>query len=108
MRVGTTLNSKGWVMMISEGLRMLETATAGVNVPQLWVLFESFFGKIDDNISVTSTPSATGHPTTFCAAKCKMAEGGIEASNYKQVVPGPNDDEPGTNLILYYSGLVIC
>ena len=34
MKVGASLNAKGWGM-ISEGLTMLETATAGENVPTL-------------------------------------------------------------------------
>ena len=79
MKVGASLNAKGWGM-ISEGLTMLETATTGVDVPQLWSLLEAFFGKVDDdNASVASAPLATGHPTTFRAAKHKLAEGGIEA-----------------------------
>ena len=61
MKVGASLNAKGWGM-ISEDLTMLETATAGADVPQLWSLLEAFFGKVDDNdASVVSASSATGH-----------------------------------------------
>ena len=49
--------------MISEGLTMLETATAGADVPQLWSLWEAFFGKVDDDdASVTSAPLAYWSP----------------------------------------------
>ena len=103
MKVGASLNAKGWGM-ISEGLTMLETATAGADVPQLWSLLEAFFGKVgDDDASVTSAPSVTGHPTTFRAAKHKLAEGNVEASSYTEVIPG---DEPGTESISYYSATV--
>ena len=105
MKVGASLNAKGWGM-VSEGLTMLETATAGADVPQLWSLLEAFFGKVDDDdASVASASLATGHPTTFRAAKCKLAEGDVEASSYTEVIPGPND-EPGMELISYYSTTV--
>ena len=48
MRVRANLNAKGWTM-ISEGLEMLEVATAGADVPSLWELFETFFGKVDED-----------------------------------------------------------
>ena len=106
MKVGASLNAKGW-SMISEGLTMLETATAGADIPQLWSLLEAFFGKVDDDdASMTSAPSVTGHPTTFRAAKCKLVEGNVEASSYTKVIPGPTEDEPGTELISYYSATV--
>ena len=106
MKVGASLNAKGWGM-ISEGLTMLETATAGANVPQLWSLLEAFFGKVDnDDASVTSAPSVTGHPTTFRAAKCKLAEGNVEASSYTEVIPGPTEDEPGMESFSYSSTTV--
>ena len=105
MKVGPSLNAKGWGM-ISEGLTMLETVTAGADVPQLWSLLEAFFGKVDDDVSVASAPLATGHPTTFRAAKCKLAEGDVEASLYTEVIPGPNDKEPGMESISYYSTTV--
>ena len=99
MKVGASLNAKGWGM-ISEGLTMLETATAGADMPQLWSLLEAFFGKVDDNdASVASAPLATGHPTTFRAAKHKFVEGDVEASSYTEVIPGPNDKEPGMESI---------
>ena len=103
------MNAKGWGMIsvISEGLTMLETATAGADVPQLWSLLEAFFGKVDDNdASITSAPSVTGHPTTFKAAKCKLAEGNVETSSYTEVIPGPTEDEPGTESISYYSATI--
>ena len=103
MKVGASLNAKGWGM-ISEGLTMLETASAGADVPQLWSLLEAFFGKVDDDdASVTSAPLATGHPTTFRAAKHKPAEGDVEASSYTEVIPGPNYEEAwyGIDFILF-------
>ena len=94
--------------MISEGLTMLETATAGADMPQLWSLLEAFFGKVDeDDVSVASASSAMGHPTTFRAAKCKLAERDAEASSYTEVIPGPTEDEPGTESISYYSTTVL-
>ena len=106
MKVGASLNAKHWGM-ISEGLTMLETATAAADVPQLWSLLEAFFGKVDDNdASVTSAPLATGHPTTFKAAKCKLTEVNVEASSYTEVIPGPTEDDPGTESISYYSATV--
>ena len=104
--VGASLNAKG-LGMISEGLTMLETATAGADIPQLWSLLEAFFGKVDDDdTSVTSAPSVTGHPTTFRAAKHKLAEGNVKASSYTEVIPGPTEEEPGMELISYYSTTV--
>ena len=83
MEVGAALNAKGWGM-ISEGLTMLETATAGADIPQLWCLLESFFGKVEeDDISVASAPSATGHLATFRATKCKLVEGSPETSSHR-------------------------
>ena len=106
MKVGASLNAKGWGM-ISKGLTMLETATAGADIPQLWSLLEAFFGKVDDDdASVASAPSATGHPATFRAAKHKLAEGNVEALSYTEVIPGPNDEEPGMESISYYSATV--
>ena len=104
--VPITLNAKGWGM-ISEGLTMLETATAGADMPQLWSLLEAFFGKVDENdASVASAPLATGHPTTFRAAKHKLAEGDVKASSYAEVIPGHSDEEPGMESISYYSTTV--
>ena len=106
MKVGASLNAKSWGM-ISEGLTMLETATAGADIPQPWSLLEAFFGKVDnDDASMTSAPSVTGHPTSFRAAKCKLAEGNVEASSYTEVIPGPTEDEPGTESISYCSTTV--
>ena len=69
MRVRANLNAKGWTM-ISEDLEMLEVVTAGADVPSLWELFETFFGKVDeDTQSNLSAPSASGHTATFHAAK---------------------------------------
>ena len=71
MRVGANLNAKGWTM-ISEGLEMLEVATAGADVPTLWELFETFFGKVeDDTQSNISAPSTSGHAATFRVTKRK-------------------------------------
>ena len=106
MKVGAALNAKGWGM-ISKGLTMLETATAGADVLQLWSLLESFFGKVEeDDVSVPSAPSATGHPATFKATKCKLVEGRAETSSHTEVIPGPNEDEPGMESISYYSATV--
>ena len=62
-------------------------------------LFETFFGKVDDKISVASAPSTTGHPTTFRAAKQCQSEGDAEISSYTQIIPGPAKDKPGMNMI---------
>ena len=105
MKVGAALNTKGWGM-ISKGLTMLETATAGADVPQLWSLLESFLGRVEEDISVASVPSATGHPATFKATKCKLVEGSVEPSSHTEVIPGLNEDEPGMELISYYSATV--
>ena len=105
MKVGAALNAKGWGM-ISEGLMMLETATAGADVPQLWSLLESFFGKVEEDISVALAPSATGHPATFKATKHKLVEGSVEPSSHNEAILGPNEDEPGMESISYYSTTV--
>ena len=106
MKVGAELNAKGWGM-ISEGLTMLETATAGADVPQLWSLLESFFCKVEeDNVSVASMPSATGHPATFKATKCKLVEGSVEPPSHTEVILGLNEDEPGMESISFYSTTV--
>ena len=60
----------------------------------------------DDDTSMTSAPSVTGHPTTFRAAKHKLVEGNVEASSYTEVIPGPTEDEPGTESISYNSTTV--
>lgn len=95
MRVGATLNAKGW-SIISKGLGIMETATVGADIPQLWVLFETFFGKIDDDLSTPSAPSVTGNPSTFRATKWHQTEGDIEVSSYTQIIPGPTEEEPST------------
>ena len=95
MRVGANLNAKGWTM-ISEGLEMLEVATAGADVPTLWELFETFFGKVeDDTQSNISAPSTSGHAATFRATKRKTDTDG---QGFTKICPAPGDDEPG-NLI---------
>ena len=72
MRVRANLNAKGWTM-ISEGLEMLKVANAGADVPSLWELFETFFGKVDeDTQSNLSAPSTSGHTATFHAAKKRL------------------------------------
>ena len=92
MRVGANLNAKGWTM-ISEGLEMLEVATAGADVPSLWELFETFFGKVDDDTqSNLSAPSTSGHAATFRAAKQKADTDG---ENFTKICPTPGDEEPG-------------
>ena len=50
MRVGANLNAKGLDYDIRR-LEMLKVATAGADVPSLWELFETFFGKVDDDNS---------------------------------------------------------
>ena len=94
MRVRANLNAKGWTM-ISEGLEMLEVAKAGANVPSLWELFETFFGKVDEdtqsNLSAPSA-SASGHTATFHAAKQKADTVG---EDFTKICPVPGDEEPG-------------
>ena len=92
MRVGANLNAKGWTM-ISEGLEMLEVATAGADVPSLWELFETFFGKVDeDTQSNLSAPSTSGHTATFQVAKQKADTVG---EDFTKICPAPGDEEPG-------------
>ena len=93
MRVRANLNAKGWTM-ISEGLEMLEVATAGADVLSLWELFETFFDKVDDTQSNLSAPSASasGHAATFCAAKQKADTVG---EDFTKICPAPGDEEPG-------------
>ena len=92
MRVGANLNAKGWTM-ISEGLEMLEVATAGADVPSLWELFETFFRKVDDDTqSNLSAPSTSGHTATFWAAKQKADTDG---EDFTKICPTPRDEEPG-------------
>ena len=72
MRVRANLNAKGWTM-ISEGLEMLKVATAGADVPSLWELFKTFFGKVDeDTQSNLSAPSTSGHVAKFQAANKRL------------------------------------
>ena len=92
MRVGANLNAKGWTM-ISEGLEMLKVVTAGADVPSLWELFETFFGKVDDDTqSNLSAPSTSGHAATFWAAKQKADTDG---EDFTKICPTPRDEEPG-------------
>ena len=92
MRVRANLNAKGWTM-ISEGLEMLEVVTAGADVPSLWELFETFFGKVDeDTQSNLSAPSTSGHAATFHAAKWKADTVG---EDFTKICPAPRDEEPG-------------
>ena len=47
--MGANLHANG-CQLVADGLGMLETATAGVDLPQLWSLLETFFGKMMSTI----------------------------------------------------------
>ena len=65
MRVGANLHTKGW-QLVADSLGMLETATAGVDLPQLWSLLETFFGKINENLEDPPQAGPSGHSSTYC------------------------------------------
>ena len=69
--MGATINAKGWAL-ISEGLSTLEVATAGVDVPQLWTHFKTFFGKVDDDLEETLSHISSASSTFQAAHKCKV------------------------------------
>ena len=79
MRVGANLHAKGW-QLVSDGLGMLETATAGVDLPQLWSLLETFFGKIDESLEDPPQAGPSGHSSTY-HAKRKMMKG-VDTSGF--------------------------
>ena len=70
MRVGANLQ------LVADGLGMLEMATAGVDLPQLWSVLETFFGKVNESFKVPPQGGTSGHSSTYCA-KRKMTEGWI-------------------------------
>ena len=93
MRVGANLNAKGWTM-ISEGLEMLEVATAGADVPSLWELFETFFRNVDDDTqSNLSAPSTSGHALLPFGQLNEKAD--TVGENFTKICPTPGDEEPG-------------
>ena len=57
MQMGAILNSKGW-SFIAKGLGQLEVGTAGADLPQLWKLFETFFGCVDEDLGDTSSQTS--------------------------------------------------
>ena len=104
MRVGANLHAKGW-QLVADGLGMLEMATAGVNLPQLWSLLETFFGKIDKSFEDPSQAGARGHSSTY-HAKRKMMEG-IDTSAFTPIYPSFHEDKPG-NFLYFFVFTKIC
>ena len=100
MRVGANLHAKGWQLM-ADGLGMLEMATAGVDLPQLWCLLETFFGKIDESFKDPPQAGTSGHSSTYCA-KRKMTEG-VDTSGFTPIYPSFQEEEPGNFSILHLS-----
>ena len=68
MRVGANLHAKGW-QLVADGLGMLEMATAGVDLPQLWSLLETFFGKINKSFEDPPQAGTSGHSSTYHAKR---------------------------------------
>ena len=91
MRVGANLHTKGW-QLVADGLGMLETATAGVDLPQLWSLLETFFGKIDESLEDPPQAGPSGHSSTY-HAKRKMT--GVDTLGFTPVYPSFQEEEPG-------------
>ena len=95
MRVGANLHAKGW-QLVADGLGMLEMATAGVDLPQLWSLLETFFGKIDKSFEDPSQAGTSGHSSTY-HAKRRMMEG-MDTSGFTPIYPSFHEEEPGNFL----------
>ena len=98
MRVGANLHAKGW-QLVADGLGMLEMATAGVDLPQLWSLLETFFGKIDESFEDPSQAGTSGHTSTY-HAKRRMMEG-MDTSGFTPIYPSFHEDEPGNFIYIY-------
>ena len=96
--MGANLHTKGW-QLVADGLGMLETATAGVNLPQLWSLLETFFGKIDESLEDPPQAGPSGHSLTY-HAKRKMTEG-VDTSGFTPVYPSFQEEEPGNFYIFH-------
>ena len=99
MRVGANLHANRW-QLVADGLGMLEMATAGVDLPQLWSLLETFFWKVDESFEDPSQVGTSGHSSTYCA-KRKMSEG-VDTSGFTPIYPGFQEEEPGNPLILCF------
>ena len=95
MRVGANLHPKGW-QLVADGLGMLETATAGIDVPQLWSLLETFLGKINKSFEDPPQAGTSGHSSTY-HAKRRMT-GGMDTSGFTPIYPGFQEEEPGNFL----------
>ena len=115
MRMGTTINAKGWAL-ITEGLSTLEVATAGADVPQLWIHYETFFGKVDDNLEETLSHISSTSATFRATHKCKAEDPNVYTAEYDSVYPTVNEEEPGNPsvqllfiyLFIYLNLLKIC
>ena len=97
MSVGANLHAKGW-QLVADGLGMLETATAGVDLPQLWSLLETFFGKVNESFKDPPQAGTSGHSSTY-HAKRKMMEG-MDTSDFTCIYPRFQEEEPGNPSVL--------
>ena len=96
--MGANLHAKGW-QLVADSLGMLETATAGVDLPQLWSLVETFFGKVDESFENPPQAGPSGHSSTY-HAKRKMTEG-VDTLGFTPVYPSFQEEEPGNFSILH-------
>ena len=85
---------ESWAL-ISEGLSTLEVATAGADVPQLWTHFETFFGKVDDDLDETLSHISITSATFRAAHKHKAEDPNMDTVEYDSVYPTVNEEEPG-------------
>ena len=99
MRVGANLHAKGW-QLVADGLGMLETATAGVDLPQLWSLLETFFGKINKSFEDPPQAETSDHISTY-HAKRRMTEG-MDTSGFTPIYHSFQEEEPG-NFFIFLS-----
>ena len=98
MRVGANLHAKGW-QLVADGLGMLEMATAGVDLPQLWSLLETFFRRVNKSFEDPPQTGTSDHSSTYCA-KRKMTEG-VDTSGFTPIYPSLQEEEPGNPSVLY-------
>ena len=100
MRMGATINTKGWVL-ISEGLSTLEVATAWADVPQLWTNFDTFFGKVDDDLEETLSHISSASSSFRAACKHKAEDPNMDIAAYNLVYPTVNNEEPGNPFLVF-------
>ena len=104
MRVGANLHAKGW-QLVADGSGMLEMATAGVDLPQLWSLLDTFFGKINESFEDPPQAGTSGHSSTY-HAKRRMMEG-MDISGFTPIYPSFQEEEP-SYFFIFLSFTKIC